>query len=124
MPLSHLRELPEAALLNMVRHLSSKPREIDWMSFLEPEDAVVSMGYSCPLSSVARSAFSTINTGYIFSRNKAVLISDWLQLSGDSLVSMTLGDWLTSGPIENGRFNKGEPETSNRRGLQARRSFV
>lgn len=135
MSLSHLNELPDAALENVVRHLSSKPRNTDWMSFLEPDDAAMAMHPSCPLVNVARSTISTINTwnmsGYdphevSLSRKHAALVTDCLQFSGNSLVDLTLGSWLMSSAIEKGRFKTAEPfeRRSNKRSIARLRKWM
>lgn len=109
---THLDERPEAALLNVVRHLSSTPRKVDWTKHLKPDHALLAVNPSCPLSSVARSAFSTINTedfGKLsHSREHALLVTEWLQSAYESLIDLTLGCWLKFFVVEKGRCKMDE----------------
>lgn len=46
---SRLHELTESALHNVLRHLSSKPSKLDWVSFVQIQDALMAVHPSIPL---------------------------------------------------------------------------
>lgn len=103
MPSTRLADLTEAALHNITRHLSSRPKDASWTEFVSVEDALTSLHPSSPLSSLARSSFSEVNS-WRGPEHRAGLMNlsledverqtKWMQCSGESLVK-----WGLRGPL-------------------------
>lgn len=82
---TRLDDLSDEALQNVVRHLSSKPRKVNWTKYVRPQDALTSVHSSSPLSDVASSSFPVITLPMSHE-----LVAEWLQSAGESLVDLTM----------------------------------
>lgn len=97
---SRLDELPEQALTNVVRCLSSAPSPSDWQSYTQHEDTLAAVQLARSLSSIARISFQTVTVSKpnARSREEALLhlpghFSDlllWIRAPAESMTFLEL----------------------------------
>lgn len=91
---THLPDLLEVEMYTVSRHFSSRPRAVNWTTYVKPEDALASMDPSYPLSSIARASFTGVNVGKYMNQVQVMYffrqVSEWLQSADDSLESLIL----------------------------------
>lgn len=106
---SRLHELPESALQNVLRHLSSKPSRINWAGFVPFEDALTVVHPLSILREVALSLFTRLSVTrrgvngeedelrLLFPNDSdPSLLSKWFQCPGGSLSEFTYVGNLTA----------------------------
>lgn len=113
---TRLHELPESALQNVLRNLSSKPARLSWVPFVDSNDAITAMDPSCALCGVARASFTRLCTKSTIvtedERNWVVLseVSEpwlppkWLQTDGEYLTELRMDIELTA--FDSGRIDE------------------
>lgn len=105
MPSTFLHELPESALQNLLRFLSSKPSGPNWVSFVNLEDALAAVYPASPLREDARTLFNRLSANlprfddeeavlHLPDGSDASLLTRWLQSADEFLTELTRNESL------------------------------
>lgn len=106
---TYLHRLSEAALQNVLRHLSARPSKPDWQLFVAPEDALTAVHSSCGLCTVARASFTRLKLrlgseevygGYPQLILTPLQLTRWLLSAGQSFQDLHIADMDESPTVQ------------------------
>lgn len=111
-PRSRLEEIPDEAVLNVIRYLSRAPSKVDWVSSIDHVDALSTLLLPGSLSEISRALFTRLSVGHrrlicaggtpieesgtiYLPRDDVGLLTKWLRVCGKGLTSLAFESSMT-----------------------------